>query len=61
MLLIPQDFSWAGISLALALVFNPFPDKPFPELSLGQKFIIVVQMLTAIFFIGIAFFQTVQN
>lgn len=55
-LILTQEFSWAGVALALALIFNPFPDRPFPELSIGQKSIILAQMVIALLLIGMAFF-----
>jgi hypothetical protein len=61
MLLLAQDFSWAGISFALALVFNPYPEKKFTNFNAVQKAHILGQMGLAILFIGISLYQTVSN
>lgn len=61
MLLLAKDFSWAGISLSLALVFNPYPDKKFTNFDIFQKVHILGQMGLAILFIGISLYQTVLN
>ena len=60
MLLLAQDYNWAGINLALALVFNPFPDKPFKELAFFQKTLILGQMGVAMLFIVLSAFQIVN-
>jgi hypothetical protein len=56
-----DNISWAGIFLALGVVFIPFNDKPFPELSLHQKALIVGQILVAMVLIGINMHLTIGN
>ena len=60
-LLLAQDFSWAGINMALALIFNPFSPKSYKEFSLREKALVLTQMVVAVFCIGFNLFQVVVN
>lgn len=61
MLVFAQDFGWAGTTLLLALVFNPFPNTSFSELALSQNVLILGQMGIAILFVVVSLFQAIQN
>ncbi|MEL6971388.1 MAG: hypothetical protein AAFZ63_16255 [Bacteroidota bacterium] len=58
-LAVAQDLSWAGICLALALVFSPFGATAFKDLSFSQKSLILGQMATGMLLIIAHFAQTV--
>lgn len=60
-LILAQDYSWGGASLALALIFNPFQDKSFPEFSIPQKVLVVGQMSVAILLMGLSFLQLIKS
>lgn len=58
---ITQDFGATGICLALALAFNPFNDKPYPEWSKTQKALILGQLALSAFFVGFYLYTVVAN
>ena len=61
MLLLAKDLGWAGVSLALAIVFDPNSHKHFSELTFMHKFQILGQMVVAIILIGINLFFVAIN
>jgi hypothetical protein len=61
MLVFAKDFGWAGVALALAIVFDPNAYKPFMELSVVKRFHILGQMGMAILLIGLNLFLVVMH